>query len=112
MARAIFRAYSNSAINDCERQLDRFANFNIDVAGKFFRLAVPRGPRELRNTNGLARGLGEDCPIDLQGVSGRTPKPSGTGDGSEAWPVMGHAYFGLRASVRRDRLQRLEVHDE
>ena len=68
-------------------------------------LAGLRGPSELRNTNGLRQGLGEDCPIDLQGVSGTTPKPSGTGDGSEAWPVMGRdAYFGLPAGVRRDRL--------
>jgi hypothetical protein len=72
-------------------------------------MAVPRGPNELRNTNGLGRGLGSDGPIDLQGVSESPPKPSGTGDGSEAWPVMGRdGYFDLR----RDRLPRLEVHDE
>jgi hypothetical protein len=65
-------------------------------------LAVPRGPREVRDINGLNKGLGENRPIDIQDVSERLPKPSGTGDGSEAWPVMGRdAYFGLVGEVVR-----------
>jgi hypothetical protein len=76
-------------------------------------LALPREASEVSEFNDLPKGLGEDCPIDLQGVSESLPKPSGTGDGSEAWPVMGRdAYFDLAAGVRRDRLPRLEVHDE
>ena len=65
-------------------------------------MAVPRGPREVRDINGLNKGLGENRPIDIQDVSERLPKPSGTGDGSEAWPVMGRdAYFGLVGEVVR-----------
>lgn len=39
-------------------------------------LAVPRGPREVRDINGLHKGLGNNRPIDIQDVSERLPKPS------------------------------------
>ncbi len=45
---------------------------------------------------------GESCPTGIQGVLGTAPKPSGTGDESDAWPVMGRdAYFGLVGEVVR-----------
>jgi hypothetical protein len=76
-------------------------------------LALPREASEVSEFNDLSKGLGQGYPTGIQGVSGTTPKPSGTGDGSEAWPVMGrHAYLALAAGVRRDHLPRLEVHDE
>jgi hypothetical protein len=59
MARVIFRAYSDSATSDCERQLDRFANFNIEGAGKFLRMAIPRGLEP------PTFGLGNRCSIRL-----------------------------------------------
>jgi hypothetical protein len=38
-------------------------------------LAVPRGPREAPDINGLARGLGENTTNDIQELSGSLPKP-------------------------------------
>jgi hypothetical protein len=38
-------------------------------------LAVPRGPSEVRDINGLARGLGEKIAIDIQELSDSLPKP-------------------------------------
>src|SRR5436190_910209 len=60
------------------------------------RLKLPREAREVSEFNDLPKGLGESCPTGIQGVLGTAPKPSGTDDGSEAWPIVGgDAYLGL-----------------
>jgi hypothetical protein len=65
-------------------------------------LALPGEAREASKLNGLGKGLGKSCLIDLQEVSERPPKPSGPGDRSEAWPVMASdGYVGLAGEVVR-----------
>jgi Protein of unknown function (DUF3987) len=65
-------------------------------------LALPREVSEVSEFNDLPKGLGESCPTGIQGVLGTAPKPSGTGDGSDTWPVMGRdSYFGLVGEVVR-----------
>ena len=39
------------------------------------KLAVPRGAREANCVNGLVKGLGRSCPIDLQCILVGRPKP-------------------------------------
>jgi hypothetical protein len=40
-------------------------------------VALPREAQETNSFKGLDQGLGKNCPIDLQGVSERLPKPFG-----------------------------------